>query len=371
MLVGRLKDGISRESATAELRTLTRRMLDANPARDPDRTFVLGSARGAHPLLARLAGTFLTMQMAIVAVVLLVACANVASLLLARANARHVELATRLALGAGRLRIVGQLLIESLLLAAAGGAAGLLLLYGALGLLNGYSPTSGPTGGPIFLNLALDHRVLWFTAAMTTLTTIGFGLVPAIKASRVDLISLVKDSGGTLGRQRSRLRSGLLVVQVALSCVLLIAAGLLVRGLHRVSAIDPGFDPNRVVIATLNLQTFGYDASRSTAFFEEVLARTRALPGTERAALADFVPMGPRGSAVTVEVPEPAGREPFAGALQPDLGRLFSDDGSADPAGPRFHRVGFGVLHAGRDRQRGVCAPALARGNGDRQGRAR
>jgi predicted permease len=309
MLVGRLKAGASRESASAELHALTRRLRDANPARDPDRTFVLGSARGAHPLLARLAGTFLMMQMAIVAVVLLVACANVASLLLARASARHAELATRLALGAGRLRLIGQLLMESLLLAAVGGGAGLLLSYGALALLNGYSPTSGPTGGPIFLNLAVDHRVLWFTAVMTAVTTIGFGLVPAIKASRVDLISLVKDSGATVGRQRSRLRSGLLVVQVALSCVLLIAAGLLVRSLHRVGGIDPGFDPDRVVIATLNLQSLGYDASRAAALFEEVLVRSRALAATERAALADFVPMGPRGSAVTIEVPRPAGRD--------------------------------------------------------------
>ncbi len=309
MLAGRLKPEISRDAATAELRLLARRMLDQNPKRDPNRSFVLGTARGAHPLLARLVGTFMLMQMAVVAVVLLVACANIASLLLARAGARQSELATRLALGAGRRRIVRQLLVESALLAVAGGSVGLALSYGALGLLNGFSPVAGPTGGPIFLNLALDHRVLGFTAAMTAVTTIGFGLVPAIQAARVDLMSLISDARATSGRGRSRLRSTLLVVQVALSCVLLIAAGLLVRSLQRVSDIEVGFDPDRVVIATLNLQPLGYDPPRSTAFFDEILRRTRALPGVERAALADFVPMGPRGSAVSVEINDPDRRE--------------------------------------------------------------
>ena len=144
---------------------------------------------------------------------------------------------------------------------------------------------------------------------MTALATVGFGLVPAIQGSRVDLMTLMKDSRATSGRQRSRLRSALLVVQVALACVLLIAAGLLFRSLQRVSALDVGFDPDRVVIATLNLQPLGYDPARSTAFFDEILRRTRALPGVERAALADFVPMGSRGSSVAFEIPRPERRE--------------------------------------------------------------
>ncbi len=309
MLVGRLKPGVTRADALAELRLLVRRMLTENPQRDPDRGFVLGSARGAHPLLARLTGAFLLMQMAVVGVVLLVACANIASLLLARATGRQSELATRLALGAGRTRIVRQLLVESAVLALVGGGAGLAASYAALGLLNGFSPTSGPTGGPIFLNLALDNRVLLFTAAMTAVTTIGFGLVPALHASRADLMSLLKDSRAAFGQRRSRLRSSLLVVQVALSCVLLIAAGLLVRSLSRVSALDVGFDPDRVVIATFNLQPLGYDRLRSTAFFDEILRRVRATPGFDAAAFSDFVPMGPRGSSVSLAIPGVEARE--------------------------------------------------------------
>ncbi|HYN10052.1 MAG TPA: ABC transporter permease [Vicinamibacterales bacterium] len=301
MLVGRLKPGVTQQTASAELGVLVRRMLDENPAREPDRGFVIGSARGAHPLLARFAAAFLLLLTAVVSVVLLLACANVASLLLARASARRSELATRLALGAGRRRIVVQLLIESGLLAIAGAAAGLGLSAAALGLLNGFSPTAGPTGGPIFLNLQIDGRVLLFTALMCAAATLGFGLAPALQASRVDLVSLMRDARGTFGR-RSRLRGGLLVVQVALSCLLLIAAALLFRSLRNVSRVDVGFDPDQVVIATFDLQPLGYDRTRTETFFEDVLQRARHFPGVESAALADFVPMGSRGSSVAVTI---------------------------------------------------------------------
>ncbi|HEX7779430.1 MAG TPA: ABC transporter permease, partial [Vicinamibacterales bacterium] len=307
-LIGRLKPGVSMETARAELDVLNRRLAELDPDRSRDRGFVLGSARGAHPLIARIAGLFLMALMAVVGLVLLVACANVASLLLARASSRHNELAMRLALGADRRRVISQLLVESGVLALVGGTVGLALALLAVRVLNGLSIANGPTGTPIFLDLQLDTRVLLFTATVTMLTTLVFGLVPAIQASRVDLIALVKGSPSVPGLGRSRLRGALLVVQVALSCVLLIGAGLLFRSLRNAGDLDVGFDPDHVVIASFNLEPLGYERARTNAFFDEVLRRTRLLPGVERAALADFVPMGDRGSGLTFTFPgNPAG----------------------------------------------------------------
>jgi predicted permease len=311
-LIARLKPGVSVQTAAAEFDVLARRLAELDPDRARDRGFVLASARGAHPLLARVAGMFLMLLMGVVAVVLLVACANVASLLLARASSRHGELALRLALGAGRRRLIAQLLVESGLLAVAGGMAGLILAAGAVSFVNRLSIVNGPTGTPIFLDLQLDTRVLLFTAAITIVTTLVFGLVPSIQASRADLMTLVKSSQSFFGRERSRLRGALLVLQVALSCVLLIAAGLLLRSLRNAGSLDVGFDPEHVVIASFNLEPLGYDRAKTDTFFEELLRRARQLPGVERAALADFVPMGDRGSTLGFTFPgsASAGQQP-------------------------------------------------------------
>ena len=307
-LIGRLKPGVSMEAARAELDVLNRRLAELDPDRSRERGFVLGSARGAHPAIARIAGLFLMALMAVVGVVLLIACANVATLLLARASSRHSELAVRLALGAGRRRVISQLLVESGVLALLGGTAGLALALLAVRVLNGNSIANGPTGTPIFLDLQLDIRVLLFSATVTMLTTVVFGLAPAIHASRVDLIALVKGSPSVSGSGRSRLRGALLVLQVALSCVLLIAAGLLFRSLRNAGHLDVGFDPDHVVLVSFNLEPLGYDRARTNGFFDELLRRTRLLPGVEHAALADYVPMGDRGSGLTFTFPgNPAG----------------------------------------------------------------
>ena len=303
-LIGRLKPGISMQAAAAEFDVLARRLAELDPERGRERGFVLGEARGAHPILARVAGTFLMLLMGVVSVVLLVACANVASLLLARASGRHGELAVRLALGAHRRRLISQLLVESGILALAGGMTGLALAWMAVSFVNGLSIANGPTGTPIFLDLQLDTRVLLFTTTVTILTTLVFGLMPAIQASRVDLITLLKSPQAFFGRGRSRLRGALLVLQVALSCVLLIAAALLFQSLHNAGRIDVGFDPEHVVIASFNLEPLGYDRAKTDAFFDELLHRTRLLPGVERAALADYVPMGDRGSALGFTFPD-------------------------------------------------------------------
>jgi len=303
MLVGRLEPGTSLRAAQAELNVLSARMRGENPARDPTRGFAIGSARGIHPGFARVVGPFLMLLMAAVAVVLLIACANVASLLLARATARRGELAVRVAAGASRSRLIRQLLVESSILAALGGAAGLMLSVWAVRVLNALPLAAGPTGGPIFFALRVDSRVLLFTSAVTIATTLFFGFIPAIQATRVDLVTALKDPASSPGRSRSRLRAALLASQIACSFVLLVAAALLFRSARNTARIDVGFDPDRVVVTSFNLQMLGYSHERMEWFYGELLRRARALPGAERAALSEFVPMGGRGTSVPVAIP--------------------------------------------------------------------
>lgn len=319
-LIGRLKRDVSIATARAELDVLARRMAEENPAREPGRGFVIEWARGIHPAFARPLSTFLLLLMAVVAVVLLIACANVANLLLARASARRGELAVRLALGASRGRVVRQLLVESLVLALLGGGAGLMLSIWPVRLLNALFSVPGPAGAPTSLNLEVDMRVLLFTAAVTMLTVLVFGLAPALQATRVDLLSALKDSPALFGRKRSRLRSALAVVQVATSFVLLVGALLLFRSLVNSETLEIGFDPDTVVVASFeDLRSFGYDAHRVERFYEELLAQARALPGVEGAALANFVGEG-SGHPIALAVP---GRSPTSGQeMRVPVGRV-------------------------------------------------
>ena len=310
-LIGRLKEGTSIETARAELEVLAARMADEIPGRDRNRAFTIARARGVHPLFGRIVQTFLGLMMGIVGLVLLIACANVAALLLARANTRHAEFAVRLACGASRFRVIRQLLVESGLLALAGGAAGVLLAIWPLRLLNAFSLVNGPTGAPIFFDLQIDRHVLLFTGVVTVLTTIGFGLAPALQAARVDLLTSL-NAQSLSARRRSRFRGALMVVQVALSCVLLVGAALMIRSLRNSERIDVGFEPDGVVVASFDLRRLGYDRARVEGFYAEVLRRARTLPGVERAALADFIPMSDAGGRFTVPgIAAPAGEEAF------------------------------------------------------------
>jgi predicted permease len=370
MLIARLREGVSRNAAEAELRVLAGRMAADNPERDRERGFSVGSARGVHPFFASVLRIFLLMLMTVVGVVLLIACANVAGLLLARANTRSRELAIRLAVGASRGQVIAQLLVESFVLAALGGVAGVALSIWPLALLNGLSFISGPTGARIFLDLRLDARVLAFTASATMLTAVAFGLVPALQASRVALVPALKGPRSTGRRVRFRLRGALIVVQVCLSFVLLVAAALLFRSLRNTEHIDVGFDPNRVLIAAVDLQRLAYDHSKAQAFHGELLTRARTLPGVERAALATFVPLVESGGhPLPLRVPgvtPPPGRrqltvrvgrvsdEYFATVRQPLIrGRDFSAEDR--PAGARA-----GALWAGCPPQAGGCGRRVA-----------
>jgi len=295
-MLGRLKDGTSISAARAELRVLARRMSDENPARDRDRGLEVARAQGVHPGIASALRVVLALLMGVVALVLLIACANVAGALLARASARQRELAVRLALGASRGRVVAQLLTESFLLASLGGGAGLLLAIWPVRLLNTVFATVGPPGMETFLGFQVDHRVLLFTATVATLTTFVFGLLPALHATRVDVMPALKDARALIGGPRTRLRGALMIVQVAVSFVLLVAAGLLFRSLHNAVTIDVGFNPDGLVVASFSdLRSFGFDGPRGDRFHREWLTQVRTLPGVEQAAAAEFIPLGSGG----------------------------------------------------------------------------
>jgi macrolide transport system ATP-binding/permease protein len=235
------------------------------------------------------------LQLAVAAVVLLIACANVANLLLASAVSRQRETAVRLTLGASRARVVQQLLTESTLLAAAGGIAGTLCAYWAKDLVRWFIP---PAPLPIDMNPVLNASVMLFAAAVTTATAVVFGLVPALQGSRAAVASALKESAAsvTAAPRRARLRSALVVAQVALSLLLLVSAGLFLRALQNAQTADPGFSTRDGLIASVDLLPAGYDAARGTAFQQTLLARARELPGVDAASLAQRVPLGFGGS---------------------------------------------------------------------------
>jgi predicted permease len=232
--------------------------------------------------------------MTVVSIVLLIACANIANLLLARANRRRREIAIRLALGAARRRLVRQLLTESLLLALIGGALGLLL---AFWLVDTLAATELPLPLPIDDNLALDSRVLVFTTLLAALTGVLFGLVPALQASRPDVVPILKNESAPGGSPRRgwgavfNLRQALVVVQIALSLVSLVAAGLFVRSLRHAQRIDTGFERKGVLVMAFNLGREGYTPERGQIFYQQIADRVSGLPGVRRAAIAQNAPL--------------------------------------------------------------------------------
>ena len=294
-LMGRLRAGQTLAGASAELDALSRQLDREDPSREPGRGFVVAEARGAHPAIARALQTFLALLMALVGVVLLIACANVASLQLARATARRTEFGIRIALGASRLRVVGQLFVESLILACCGAGLGLVIAEGLVRVVNSVALVPGPTGAPVALDLQLDVRVLAFTAASAVLTAIAFGLTPALEATRRDVITSLRGARTFAGVRRSRLRGALVTLQVALSVVLLVAAVLLSRGLRQAGRLDLGFSPDQVLVASMNLSLPGYDRERTRLFSDELLRRVRLTSGVTDAALAAAVPFSGRG----------------------------------------------------------------------------
>src|SRR5258708_9874739 len=223
--------------------------------------------------------------MAAVAVVLLIACANVANLLLARAASRRKEIAVRMALGGSRGRLILQMLTESFVLASLGAAVGLTLAFWRARLLAAFLP---PNAGQMSFDTRPDAVVFGFTLALTVITTGLFGLAPTLQASKSDMVGALKGDAATLGRGRHRvtLRHALVITQVALSTVALISAGLFVRSLRESYKADPGFDPNRVLLASLDPFLSGYEEIRGREFYRRLVERVATLPAVASASLA-------------------------------------------------------------------------------------
>jgi putative ABC transport system permease protein len=288
LAMGRLKAGVTLRQAQSQIDTINDRLAQNYVETNTGWGVKLSGLQAAlvgetRPALLALLGA--------VALVLLIACANVANMLLARAAARQKEIAIRTALGASRMRVIRQLLTESIMLSLMGGALGLLLGVWLTDLLVAISPRDTPRLDEI----SLDGRVLGFTLAIACLTGLIFGLAPALQASRHDLNESLKEGGrsSTEGRGRNRVRSLLIVSEVALSLMLLVGAGLLIKSFMRLRDVDPGFNPANVLTTRISLTAAKYpEKAQRTSFYEQLLERIRGLPEVESAAAVLTLPLG-------------------------------------------------------------------------------
>jgi predicted permease len=293
-LLGRTRPGITMQQVRADLAVIAVRMDRRHPGRTTSlviRTATFFSSPEEREFLIPAASVILTAF----ALVLLIVCANVANLLLARASTRQKEIALRLSIGASRWRLVRQLLTESLLLSLAGGVLGSGIAFWSFNrviqLVMSHLPPDLPS---ITLNVAPDLHVLAYALLLTILTGIAFGLVPALQSSRLDLNSTMKGDGvaSSSGRKSRRfLLNTLIGSQVAVCMVLLLAAGLLLRGLYYAQTVDPGFQEKNVAQVFLNLSAQGYDQNRATAFIERLRERIQGIPGVVGVALAECAPL--------------------------------------------------------------------------------
>jgi predicted permease len=310
-VVGRLKPGVTRAQAEASLKVLTAEMGKENPKENVGRGIELIPPGLFIPDIRNSVLTFAAVLTAIGALVLLLACVNLANLLLARATERRKEIAIRLAVGASRARLIRQLLTESVLLSLLGGAGGVILA----GWINHLVRTIKlPTDVALMFDLRVDWRVLSFTLALSVLTGLLFSVIPALQASKPQLVPALKDEASMAGFRRSKLRNTLVVAQVALSLVLLISAGLIVRSLQEAQRMRPGFNPQNAVALSFDVGLQGYDEAKGRAFQKQVLERIRALPGVESAALTDNIPLSLNYSSTTIYL---EGQPPAASAQLP------------------------------------------------------
>ena len=288
LAIGRLKTGVTRQQATADLAVLGQQLARDFPETNKNLMPDVVPLELVPAPFRGVAGGISAVLMAVVGLVLLIACANVANLLLAKASSRRREVAVRIALGANRRRLVQQMLTESVLIAGIAGALGLLFSFWAVPLLLSLRPASLS----FVLNVSPDVRVLAFTLLASLLTGVVFGLVPALQQSRVNQVDNLKDGATHGGSSRSKLRNALVVAQVTACVVLLVGASLCLRSLLNARSIDPGFDTRNTVAAGLNVETFGYDQSRGRSFYARLLERVRAVPGVRAASLTDHLPLG-------------------------------------------------------------------------------
>ena len=285
----------------------------------------------------------------VVGAVLLIACANIANLLLSRAASRQRELAVRLALGANRARLVRQLLTESVLLSLAGGVAGVALAWGIAQAFRVAQPPPGAL--PLAIDFSIDYRVLLFAFALSGLTGILFGIAPAFRASSPELVPALKDAetAGVERRVRLDLKRVLVVAEVALSLLLLIVAGLFVRSLQAARGIDPGIDVERLVSASLNINLLRYTSDQGREFYRQAVERVERLPGVESASVARVAVLGGNSRVFSLHV---EGRNDTHDHRQSEGGRAVTGDRrvvNANVVGPRFFPTLGVKLVAGRD----------------------
>jgi putative ABC transport system permease protein len=335
--VARLKSGVTMAQARAEMDALAHSMRQEHPRfyREdwgvnliPLRNELIGDVRDALPIL-----------LAVVGCVLLIACANVANLLLSRATARQKEMTVRAALGAGRWRLIRQLLTESILLAAAGGGLGLLLaLWGNANLIK-LGPQELSSGGPV----SIDGRVLLFTLLVSLLTAVLFGLAPAWQTSKLNLTEALKEGGRNASAGRGRMRNLLVIGEIAMALILLVGAGLALKSFYRLLLVDPGFDPANVLTMRLDLSPVAYPEGRQQrAFYEQVLSRIESLSGVQAAGAVHNLPMSGGGNTRNFSIegrPEPSLSVDFyqasphyfsAMGMQVVSGRFFTPDDRED-----------------------------------------
>ncbi len=342
-LTGRLKAGATREQAQAQIATIAARLAQAYPEtnlgtlerpKEPRPMTVVGEAR-IEPAAQKSVRFVSLLLLAAVGLVLLIACANVANLMLARAAARRREIAVRLALGAGRWRIVRQLLTESVLLATLGGTAGLLVALWTVDVV----PTLFPPEEAGGLDLSLDWRVLAFTCGVTLLTGVLFGLAPALQATRADLTTALKDDAAAHGYslRRFSLRGVLVVTQLALSLVLLVGAGLFMRSLRAALVFDPGFAPQQLLLASLETRAANLTKEQGQAFYQQTLERVAALPGVRGVTMTRVIPISGGGQRRSVLIEN----------YQPQAGEDI--ELNTNIVGPNFFNTMGIPLVAGRD----------------------
>jgi putative ABC transport system permease protein len=332
-VVARLKPGVSLAQARAEMGVVAGQLERQFPKENRQTTATVNFLRDEMSQQSRL--LLIALSGAAICV-LLIACANLANLLLARGLARQRELAVRAAMGAGRERLVRQLVTESLVLALAGGALGVLVAAAAVPLLARLVPTSLP----IAQSPSIDLRVLVFAGVISGLTGIAFGVLPALRASRQSDFGALREGTRAGGGRKERLRSVLVIAEVSASVVLLVSAGLLMRALWRIEATDPGFRTDGVLTLRTSLPIPKYnETARRAGFYTQVLSAVRALPGVSSAAYISFLPMAFRGGIWPITVAGESDEVQRAGSHQASLRYVT----------PGFFATMGIPLHRGRD----------------------
>ena len=330
-LFGRLKPGASIEETRLELTAISRGLEREYPDTNTGRSVSVFAGLGLDSEDLASLRNFLILLLAAVMLLLVIACSNIANLLLLRATSRRREIAVKLALGATRGRLVRQLFTEGLVLSLLGGGLGLLLApWSAEVIIAFQQPAYGLRG----VNIGTDARVLTFTALLSVLTAFAFGLAPALQTTKADLVASLKDGAPSSGHSRSRLQNNLVVAQVALSLLLLIGAGLVVKTMRKALTTDRGFKSENMVLMSVDLTIRGYNESKGRAFYEELINRVDALPGVISSSLAKTVPPNDWSDRLSIFLP---GEEP-----PPEMIRARDDLGlrvDANRIAPRYFRT--------------------------------